>query len=175
MNAFFLILETRQGCILSFLKVRVKVSQLCWTLCEPTYCNLPGSSLCGILQTRILEWVFPTQKSNPCLPHCRQILYHLSHQRSPRILEWEAYPFSSRSSWPRETKRGLPHCRQILYQLSHKGSPFSVGRRGIMLCPIYHASVHLQFGQAFMVPWWLVFKSFRDERKQKALQKKYVL
>ena len=43
----------------------------------------------GILQPRILEWVaiffsriFPTQASNPGLPHCRQIPYHLSHQGS---------------------------------------------------------------------------------------------
>ena len=93
MNAFFLILETRHGCLLSFLKVKVKVAQLCWALCEPTYCNLPGSSVHGILQTRILEWIFPSQRSNPCLPQCRQILYHLCHQGSPRILEWVAYPF----------------------------------------------------------------------------------
>ena len=93
MNAFFLILETRHGCLLSFLKVKVKVAQLCWALCEPTYCNLPGSSVHGILQTRILEWIFPSQRSNPCLPHCRQILYHLCHQGSPRILEWVEYPF----------------------------------------------------------------------------------
>ena len=26
--------------------------------------------------------------------HYRQILYHLSHQRNPRILEWVVYPFS---------------------------------------------------------------------------------
>ena len=38
--------------------------------------------------------------SNPGLPHCRWILYQLSHQGRPRILEWVAYPFSSRSSWP---------------------------------------------------------------------------
>ena len=51
-------------------------------------CKLPGSSVHGILQTKILEWVaipfsrgiFPTQGSNPGLLHCRQILYHLSHQ-----------------------------------------------------------------------------------------------
>ena len=62
-----------------------------------------------ILQSRILEWVaFPftrvsyqTQQSNPGLPHCRWILYQLSHKGSPRILEWVAYPFSSRSSGPR--------------------------------------------------------------------------
>ena len=46
----------------------------------------------GILQARILEWVampssreiFPTQESNPGLPHCREMFfYHLSHQGSP--------------------------------------------------------------------------------------------
>ena len=44
----------------------------------------------GILQARMLEWVafpfsrgiFPIQGSNPDLPHCRQILYLLSHRRS---------------------------------------------------------------------------------------------
>ena len=59
----------------------------------------------GILQARILEWVaftllqgiFPTQGSNPGLPHHRQILYQLSHKGSPKILEWVAYPFSSGS------------------------------------------------------------------------------
>ena len=42
--------------------------------------------------------IFPTQGSNPGLPHCRQILYQLRHKGSPRILEWVTYPFSSRSS-----------------------------------------------------------------------------
>ena len=48
-----------------------------------------------------LQGIFPTQRSNPGLLHCRQILYQLSHQGSPKILEWVAYPFSSGSSWPR--------------------------------------------------------------------------
>ena len=47
----------------------------------------------GILQARILEWVafpllqgiFPTQGPNPGLPHCRRILYQLSHQGSPDV------------------------------------------------------------------------------------------
>ena len=42
----------------------------------------------------LLQRIFPTQGSNPGLPHCRQILYQLSHKGSPRILEWAAYPFS---------------------------------------------------------------------------------
>ena len=48
-----------------------------------------------------LPGILPTQGSNPGLPHCRQILLQLSHKRSPRTLEWVAYPFSSGSSWPR--------------------------------------------------------------------------
>ena len=39
------------------------------------------------------------------LPHCRQILYQLSHKGRPIILEWVAYPFSSRSSQPRNQTR----------------------------------------------------------------------
>ena len=33
--------------------------------------------------------------------HRKLILYQLNQKGSPRILEWVAYPFSSRSSWPR--------------------------------------------------------------------------
>ena len=49
----------------------------------------------------LLQGIFPTQGWNPILSHCRWFLYCLSHQRSPRILEWVAYPFSRGSSWPR--------------------------------------------------------------------------
>ena len=35
----------------------VKVPQLCLTLCDPMDCSLPGSSVLGILQARILEWI----------------------------------------------------------------------------------------------------------------------
>ena len=49
----------------------------------------------------LLQGIFLTQGSNPGLPHSRWILYQLSQQGSPRILEWVAYPFSSRSSGPR--------------------------------------------------------------------------
>ena len=55
----------------------------------------------------LLQGIFPTQGSNPSLPHCRRILYRLSHQGSPRILGWVAYPFSRVSSHPR-TEPGFP-------------------------------------------------------------------
>ena len=83
-------------------KVKVEVAQTCLTLCDPMGCTVHG-----ILQTRILEWVaFSFSKgSNPGLPHCRRILYQLSHKGSPRILEWAAYPFSRGSSRPRNWTR----------------------------------------------------------------------
>ena len=51
---------------------------------DPVDCNPPGSSVHGISQTQILQWVchfflqviFLTQGLNSCLLHCRQILYH---------------------------------------------------------------------------------------------------
>ena len=52
----------------------------------------------GVGSLSLLQGIFPTQGSNPGLPHCRRILYQLSHQESPRILEWVADPFSSGSS-----------------------------------------------------------------------------
>ena len=34
-----------------------EVSQSCATLCNPMDYSLPGSSVCGIFQARVLEWV----------------------------------------------------------------------------------------------------------------------
>ena len=55
----------------------------------------------GVGSCSLLQGIFPTQGSNPGLPHCRWILYQLSHKGRPRILEWVASSFSSGSSWPR--------------------------------------------------------------------------
>ena len=77
------------------------VAQLCPTLCHPmNHGDSPGKNT-GLGCHALLQGIFPTQGSKPGLLHCRWILYHLSHQGSPRTLKWVAYPFSSRSSWPR--------------------------------------------------------------------------
>ena len=55
----------------------------------------------GLGGLSLLQGMSPIQGWNPGLPHCRRILYQLSHQGSPRILEWVACPFSRGSSWPR--------------------------------------------------------------------------
>ena len=70
--------------------------------------NSPGQNT-GVGRLSLFQGIFPTQGLNWGLPHCGWILYQhcgwilyqLSHQGSPRILEWLAYPFFSGSSQPR--------------------------------------------------------------------------
>ena len=62
--------------------------------------NSPGQNT-GVGSLCVLQGIFPAQESNSGLPHCRRILYQLSHQGSPSILEWVPYPFSRGSSLPR--------------------------------------------------------------------------
>ena len=63
--------------------------------------NSPGQNT-RVGSLSLLQGIFlPTLGLNPGLPHCKQILYQLSHKESSRILEWVVYPFSSRSSRPR--------------------------------------------------------------------------
>ena len=73
--------------------VSTKSLQSYLTLWDPMDCSSPGSSVHGMFQagvTRVachllLQGIFPTQGSNPGLPHCRQMLYHLSQMR---VKEW---------------------------------------------------------------------------------------
>ena len=75
--------------------------QSCPTLCNPMDCSPPGSSVhgdspgksTGVGCHALLQGIFPSQGSNPGLPHCRQIFYHLSQQGSPRIPKWVTYLF----------------------------------------------------------------------------------
>ena len=102
----------------------VKVTQLCLTLCNPMdYIYSPQNSPdqnTGVGSLSLVQGIFPTQKLNPGLLHCSQILYQLSHKGNPRILEWVVYPFSRGSSQPRNQTRVSCTTRWILYQLSYE-------------------------------------------------------
>ena len=66
------------------MKVKVKVTQSCLTLWDPMDCpwlNSPGQNT-GVGSLFLLQEIFPTQGSNPGLPHCRRILYQLSQKGS---------------------------------------------------------------------------------------------
>ena len=81
-------------------EMTVKGAQSCPTL-QPcglySPWNSPGQNT-GVGSFSLLQGIFPTQGSNPGFPHCRWILYHLSHKGSPGILEWVAFPISRGSS-----------------------------------------------------------------------------
>ena len=112
------------------------VAQLCPTLLTPVDYSMPGFSVHGILQAKILEWVplpspgiFWTQGLNPGLPHCRQILYHLSHQGSPYGGRREPKPESPTlvycsASWHVSSPRGGGPTREMG---AHYGVILSVG------------------------------------------------
>ena len=67
----------RENSVVSYTCMHPKTLQLCLTLWNPTNHNPPGSSVHGIFQARILEWVghillqdiFSIQGSNPCHLH----------------------------------------------------------------------------------------------------------
>ena len=105
------------GFLLSILKV--KVAQLCPTLWKSyglySPWNSPGQNT-GVGSLFLLQGIFPTSGSNPGLPHCRRILYQLRHKEWPRLLEWVAYFFSSRSSPTQELNWDLLHCWRRKWQ-----------------------------------------------------------
>ena len=88
-----------------------------WTLCDPhglySPWNSPGQNT-GVGNCFLLQGIFQTQGSNPGLPHCRHILYQLSHGGKPKktgmgslsLLQWIF--LTQESNW------GLLHCRWIL-------------------------------------------------------------
>ena len=61
--------------------------------------NSPGQNN-RVSSLSLLQGISPTQGLNPGLLHCRWVLYQLNHQRSPGILKWVVYLFSSGSSQP---------------------------------------------------------------------------
>ena len=102
----------------------------CPTLCDPLDCNLPGSSIHGIFQARILEWVpVPFSRGSSQFKDQTQVShvaggFFTSWATREAQEYWSGYPVPSQQIFPtQESNWGLPHCRRILYQLSYKGSP----------------------------------------------------
>ena len=75
-------------------EVKVLVTQSCLTLCDPVDCSPLGSSVRGIIQARILEWVAVLSSRRSSRPRDQiwvsciadGFLYYLSHQGSPHKL-----------------------------------------------------------------------------------------
>jgi len=84
----------------------------------------PWTIVHGILQARILEWVassllqgiFPTQGSNPGLPHCRRILFKLSHQGTQIIMEMKCIIDVMHLNHPKTIPLHLNHGKIIFHE-----------------------------------------------------------
>ena len=85
-----------------------EVAQSCLTLCDPVDYSLPGSSVHGVFQARVLEWVAvsfsrgssqPGDRTQVSCTAGRQTLYRLSRQGSPILpLYPPPYPVSCETS-----------------------------------------------------------------------------
>ena len=101
--------------------MKVKVAQLCPTLCDPM-----DYTVHGILQARILEWVaFPFSRgsSQPRdwtqISHIQADSLPAEPQRKPKNTGVGSLSLLQWIFLTQELHQGLLHCRQILYQLSY--------------------------------------------------------
>ena len=74
----------------AYAHVHAKSLQSCPTLCDPTDCSPPGSSVHGTLQARILEWV--------AIPFCRRSSQTRDRTRVSFIGRWVLYHWVTRES-----------------------------------------------------------------------------
>ena len=110
-------------CSYDLMCVHAKLLQSCLTLCNPMDCSLPGSSVHGILQARILEWVAMASSRGSSQPSNLFLL---------DLLHWQvgSLPLVP----PGKPQPGLLHCRQILHWMSHQ-------RRQLMISVQFSCSV----------------------------------
>ena len=93
-------------------------------------CSLPGSSVRGIFQALVLEWIvisfsrgiFLTQELNPGLLHCRQMIYQVSYEGSPTEETLADFIFlgskiTADGDCSHETKRRLLFGRKVMTNL----------------------------------------------------------
>ena len=73
-------------------KSESEVAQSCLTLCDPMDCSLPGSSVHGIFQARVLEWG-AIAFSGPITSNLKDLL--VSHPNTPRGPIWADWGCSS--------------------------------------------------------------------------------
>ena len=92
LSPFAVHLELSQCCLLTGSGGDL-IAQSCLTLATPQTVARQAPLSHGVSQARILEWVAPSSSRGSShvsciagsLPHCRQILYRLSHQGSPMV------------------------------------------------------------------------------------------
>ena len=71
------------------------VTQSCPAFCDPMYCSSLGSSVHGILQTRILEWVAISSSRGSFQPRDQTRIFQASYIGSWILYHWNYFLFSS--------------------------------------------------------------------------------
>ena len=113
--------------ISDFLPLKVNVAQSCLTLCDPLNCSLPSSSVDGILQARILEWVAVPFSRGFSQPRDETQVSCIAGRFLPTEPPGKAKNIRVGSLFllhgifsTQESNQGFLHCRQIFYQLSYQ-------------------------------------------------------
>ena len=134
------------------------VTHSCPTLCDPTDSSLPGSSVHGILQARIPEWIAVLSSRGSSQPR-DQTQVSLIAGRFFTIWAtretqeyWRGSLSLFQGNFPiQELNWGLLHCRWILYQLSYPGSPWGTNPLLSIMKPYPIPLITLLFKLGFSV------------------------
>ena len=108
--------------------VHAKLLQMCPTLCGPIGCSLPGFSVCGILQARILEWVAISSSRG-------------SSQSNPRFLHLLQWQVSSFPLAPPGKPRKWTWKWKSLSRVRLFATTWTVARPGFSVCGILQAGI----------------------------------
>ena len=137
-----------------WIKSKVLVAQSCPTLCNPMDCSSPGSSVHGILQARILQWVLPKPRDSGIL-HCRQILYDLSQQWSSQFwILWLCFMYCLHIQGPR--LKGQPLCIRYAF-LRQKGRARGIKSHLKILLESSIVTSHILLTKFSMMEWASIF------------------
>ena len=123
------------------LKVNINLfARLCPTLCDPMDCILPSSSVHGILQARILEWVAISFSKGSYWPRDQTPVSCIVGRFFTSWATREVgCPFLLQGIFLTQgSNPGLLFYRQILYHLNLQGSP-----RATWLLPLSHPLIYL--------------------------------
>ena len=111
--------------------LKVKVTQSCPTLCDPTNYTVHGSLQGGTLEysaeyCSLLQRIFPTQGSNPGFPHCKEDSLPAEPPGKPKNTGVGSLSLLQGIFLTQESNRGLLHCRQILSSLFNEFCPLAL-------------------------------------------------
>ena len=121
------------------------ITQLCLTLGDPKDCSPPGSSVHGILQARILEWVAIPLSRGSSWPRDRTQVSHIAGRFLTMWATREANAIEKNKTSQGKWKQGLPFYRtvrqgsSIRRHLNRELKELGTGRRDII--------------KNFLIPW----------------------